>query len=197
MELLKNISSWFENHYSTTVLLTLFAIVFGFFWAFNFSSFPIAGPEIMKSSGNTTILDTRFFYSSTEAYSALTKFIPNGLEAYLNFILFDFIFIATYSLAFAFLLTITISSICGRKSYWLIFNILPLAIGFLDFVENVCIIFMLKSYPVELPNIETISGYATLGKWILTIATMSLLAYGGILLFLRSLGYLQCTAKTA
>lgn len=56
---------------------------------------------------------------------------------------------------------------------------------------------MLKSYPVELPNIETVSGYATLGKWLLTIATMSLLAYGGILLFLRSRGYIQCTVKAA
>lgn len=195
MNAIKMISRWLDYKYSSSLMFILFIVVFGFFWLFNLSSFPISNPELLKISGQEGLLDTQFFYSAHEAYTAMTHYGEEGRNVYQNFIAADFIFIIFYSFAFAFLMTVTVRSVCGRGSSWSMLNLLPLIIGFWDYVENICVFGLLNIYPTNNAALGTISGFATVSKWLLTVVTISLILYGGIILLLRYFGLKQCAIQ--
>jgi len=189
---INRISLWISQRYSTSAIIILFIVVFGFFWLFNFSRLPISNSEFIKLSGQEGLLDTMLFYSSQEAYTALTHYGEEGRRLYLGFLAADFIFIIFYSVAFAFLMTMVVFSVCGKGSSWLRLNLLPLGIGFFDCVENICIFGMLNIYPLNSTILGTISGSATGCKWLLTMVLISCLVYGGIIILLRRFGFRHC-----
>jgi len=195
MNTINRISRWIDHRYSTPLMLILFLVVFGFFWLFNFSPLPVSNSEFIKLSGHEGMLDTMLFYSAQDAFTALTHYGEEGRKLYLDFIAADFLFIIVYSFAFAFLMTIIVLAVCGNGSFWLKLNVLPLGIGFLDCVENICILGMLRIYPLNNTVLGTISGIATLCKWLLTMAVISCLVYGGIMILLRRLGFRRCTVR--
>jgi hypothetical protein len=176
-------------------MLVLFLVVFGFFWLFNFSPFPISNPEFIKLSGHQGLLDTMLFYSAQEAFDAMTHYGEEGRNLYQVFLTADFVFILFYSFAFALLMTVIVGSVCGHGASWIRLNLLPLGIGFLDCVENICILMMLRIYPYSNAMLGTISGYATLFKWLLTLVVIACLIYGSIILLLRRFGFKQCTVQ--
>ncbi|MBF0551377.1 MAG: hypothetical protein HQK60_12680 [Deltaproteobacteria bacterium] len=187
--LIKGVSQWIERRYSTPLMLALFLVVFGFFWLFNFSSLPIANSEFVRLSGHEGLLDAMPFYSAQEAYTTLMHYGDAGRKLYLRFLATDFVFIPFYSLSFAFLMTQTIRAVCGAGTSWLRLNLLPFGIGLFDCAENICILGMLGLYPESNTILGTISGVVTLGKWLLTLATVSCLVYGGFVLLVRRLGF--------
>ncbi len=170
----------------------LFVVVFGFFWVFNFSSLPISSPAIIKISGREGLLDIRLFYSAREAFAAVSHYGEEGRRLYLGFLAADFIFIIFYSTAFAFLMTLVAKSVCGKRPSWLRLNVLPLGIGFFDCLENICILAMLVIYPLNSTALGTISGIATLSKWLLTLTAGFCLVGGGMMILLRRLGCWRC-----
>lgn len=195
MNMINRVSCWIDLRFSKPLMLCLFLIVFGFFWVFNFSPLPISNAEFIKLSGQEGLLDTLFFYSSQEAFTALTNYGEEGRELYLGFLTADFIFIIFYSFAFAFLMTIVVRAVCGNNSHWLKLNVLPLSIGFFDCIENISILGMLKIYPLNSTVLGTVSGSITLCKWILTIVTISFLIYGSIIILLRQCGLKNCAVQ--
>ena len=195
MKIISRICFWVSHRYSAGLMGGLFIIVFGFFWLFNFSHLPVSNSEFVKLSGQEGLLDTILFYSSQEAYTALIHYGEDGRRLYLGFLAADFIFIIFYSVAFAFLMTKTVFSVCGKRSSWLILNLLPFGIGFFDCVENICIFGMLKIYPLSSTILGTISGSATGCKWLLTMVVTFCLVYGGIRISLRRFGFRHCPAS--
>ena len=193
--IIKRISSWIDNRYSTPWMLFLFLVVFGFFWLFNFSALPISNSELIKLSGHEGMLDTMLFYSAQDAFTALAHYGEKGRNFYLDFIAADFLFIIVYSFAFSLLMTRTVRTVCGAGSFWLTLNVLPFGIGFFDCLENICIFGMLDTYPVNNSIIGTISGVATLCKWLLTLVAISCLLYGGTIALMRRLGFKLCPVR--
>ncbi len=166
----------------------------GFFWLFNFSSLPLSNPELAKLSGREGLLDLMFFYSAREALTALNHYGAAGRELYLRFLAADFIFIPVYSLGFALLMTRTIRTVCSESTHLLWLNVLPLGIGFFDCVENLSILGMLAYYPDASVALGALSGISTLCKHLLTLMTLLVLGYGGLILFLRKFGFKLCTS---
>jgi hypothetical protein len=107
MNAIKKISFWIDRRYSLSLMLILFLVVFGFFWLFNFSSFPISNPEFIKLSGHEGFLDTMLFYSAQEAFTAMSHDGEEGRKLYQVFLAADFLFIIFFSFAFSFLMTVT------------------------------------------------------------------------------------------
>jgi hypothetical protein len=192
MNAIKQISRWIDRRYSTPWMLILLLVVLGFFWLFNFSPLPISNSEFIKLSGHEGLLDAMPFYSAQEAYGALTHYGATGRKLYLKFLAADFLFILVYSLAFALLMTRTVRAVCGEGASCLTLNVLPLGIGLFDCVENLCILGMLLVYPVNNTVLGTLSGAATLCKWLLTLAAISCLLCGSIVLLIRRLGSKPC-----
>ncbi|MBF0526303.1 MAG: hypothetical protein HQK56_14560 [Deltaproteobacteria bacterium] len=187
--LIKGVSWWIESHYSASLMLALFLVVFGFFWLFNFSPLPFSNSEFVKLSGHEGLLDAMPFYSAQEAYTTLTHYGVAGRKLYLRFLATDFVFIPFYCLSFAFLMTQIIRAVCGPGTSWLMLNSLPFGVAFFDCAENICILGMLGLYPGSNTILGTISGVTTLCKWLLTLATASCLVYGGFVLLVRRLGF--------
>ena len=194
MKTINGVSRWINGRYSAGLMGGLFIVVVGFFWLFNFSSLPISNPAIIKISGQKGLLDTRLFYSARDAFAALSHYGEEGRRLYLAFLAADFIFILSYSVAFALLMTRVACSVCGKGSSWLRMNVLPLGIGFFDCVENICILVMLTTYPLNNIAIGTVSGIATLSKWLLTLVTGLCLAGGGMIMLLHRLGCRRCSS---
>jgi hypothetical protein len=62
-------------------------------------------------------------------------------------------------------------------------SLLPLLTTLFDYAENFCFLAILRSYPVELPNLQKLANAFTLAKWtfvavsivLLLVATLGLL----------------------
>ena len=173
-------------------MLVLFIVVFGFFWLFNISKLPISVSEFINISGQDGLLDTKLFYTAQQAYDALTVYGEEGRQLYMRFLMADFVFLATYSLAFAFLLNLLIHSICSNAKNLLFINTLPLAIGLFDFIENISIVTMLQIFPEHIKAFGVLASIATPCKWILTVVTIGFIAYGIFILLINHLGYKPC-----
>jgi hypothetical protein len=180
--------------YTPQRLVALFLVALGFFWLFNFSSLPISNPALMKVSNGEGLLDVRPFYSAVEAYAALTQYGPAGRRMYLAFLAADFVFIPVYVLFFALLTTRTVRAVGGADSPWLPLNLLPVAVGIFDCIENLCIAAMLGVYPGNSFILGTLAGTATSCKWLLTVISVSVLISGGAILLRRRFGLLPCPA---
>ncbi len=185
----KEVSQWIERHYSTQFMLVLLLASAGFFWLFNFSKLPLSNPELVKLSGREGLLDAMPYYSAQEAFTSLNHYGAAGRALYFRFLAADFIFIFVYSFGFALLLTRTVRSLGTDNNPWFLLNVLPLCIGFFDFIENVSILTMLILFPNTNSAVGTLSGAATLCKNILTVCTLFSLTSVGLILLKRKLGY--------
>lgn len=193
----RNVSLWIEGYYSLRFMQAMLMITIGFFWLFNGSSLPLSNPELIKISGQTGLLDLLPFYSAQEALTAIDNYGAEGRDLYLRFIAADFIFIPIYSLGFAFLITLTVRSICSKNDSWLFLNMLPIGIGLFDCIENISILGLLLSYPDTSPIIGMLASIATLLKHLLTLATLLILGYGGAILLMRRFGFKLCGSHSA
>ena len=112
-----------------------------------------------------------------------------------GFLAADFVFILVYSLGFAFLMTRAVRAVCTRGNSWLWLNLLPFGIGIFDSVENFCILVMLSFYPDTVVVFGTLSGIATLCKYVLALLALLTLGCLGLILLLRRLSFKHCAAN--
>ena len=90
-----------------------------------------------------------------------------------------------YALLFGIILTL----LFRKKSYappiWA--NVLPFAMQCFDYLENVSIIILLKSFPDVSNGVAIFCEIAKLIKWLLAAATLGLIVYGLIRLVMSKL----------
>ena len=94
-------------------------------------------------------------------------------------------FIPTYGLGFSLLFTRAVLARFGENDIRLRLNLLPLAAGFFDCLENLCILGMLLMYPATNLELGTLSGIATLCKMALTLVSLLCMGYLGLSLVIR------------
>ena len=191
----KRVARWIERHYSTPLMLVLLLASAGFFWLFNFSALPFSNPELVKLSGREGLLDLMPYYTAQQAFMILGHYGAAGRELYLRFLAADFVFIPVYSLGIAFLMTRAVRAVCTQGNSWLWHNLLPCGIGIFDSVENLCILVMLRLYPNTAAVFGTLSGIATLCKYVLTLLALLTLGCIGLILLMRRLGFKLCAAQ--
>lgn len=184
-KLLIKLSSGIAGLYSARLTLLLMLAVAAFFWLFNFSSVSFSNPSLIKVSESAGLLDTLSYYDAEQAYALLYRYGTEGRKLYLKFLVVDFMFIPVYAVGFSLLFTKLIRARYGESGAWLWLNLLPIAIGLFDCLENFCILNMLHIYPVSNRALGTLSGLATLGKTILSIFSLLCLGYFGIALLLQ------------
>jgi hypothetical protein len=175
-------------------MLVLLLASVGFFWLFNFSALPLSNPELVKLSGHEGLLDLMPYYSAQEAFMALNHYGAAGRKLYMRFLAADFVFIPVYSLGFAFLMTRAVRAVCAEGTSWSWLNLLPLGIGVFDCVEDLIILAMLSLYPDTAVVLGTLSGIATLCKYLFTLLALLSLGYIGLILLARRFGFKPCAA---
>ena len=128
-----------------------------------------------------SILDVKFSYTTTIAYTLFENLGVEGREAYkLSELFVDIPYAIIYGFTYAFLIIFLLKI---NKITTLNYLILaPLLIGFFDILENIGIVIMLTKYPIKLVGICNLTSIFTSLKWIFAIITF--------IIVLINLGYL-------
>lgn len=185
------LSTVIARWYSTPVMICFLVLAFCLVWVFNFSSLPISNSELIKLSGGPGLLDLKFYYSGQEATTTLASYGEAGRAFYRNYLIFDFFFPVMYGFGLAWMLTLIARKAFGANSRWMQVNLLPVGIASADYVENLCILWMLTSFPDNNAWTGTLAGMATVTKHILAIGTLRCMAVGSGALVARRYGFFQ------
>jgi len=119
-----------------------------------------------------SILDVKFSYTTTMAYTLFNHLGKDGRNAYkLSELLIDI----PYAIIYGFVYTFILNSFKKLKNYKALI-LVPLLISFFDLLENSGIIFMLTKYPIKLAIICNLTSIFTSLKWIFAIVTFVLIS---------------------
>lgn len=154
------------------VLIALYAIVFGMI-IFTMS-------QLSEATSGAGIIDFERGYSASRVGEILGSYGPDGFALYGRIQLLDLINPALYSLIFASILHLMFR---GGKASWVV--ILPLIAGMLDYLENVTIFLLIRSFPTISDGLVWASSTLSIAKNIaLPAAVLALLV--GIVLAIRA-----------
>ncbi len=123
-------------------------------------------------------------YSTSYALTLLETLGMNGREKYLTYQLpLDFIYPALFAITFSIMLTWSFSKYLHKNSKFYFLVLIPYFVGFFDYLENVLIISMLKSFPDVSPLLVKLSSTSTIIKSVSTSLFFVLLILSFILMF--------------
>lgn len=149
------------------------------FLLFEIVVLPVAGANIQSYSGGAGPLDLTFGLSPADTYARLTAYTARGRSAYLLIELTaDVLFPIAYGLFFTLALALVFQRGFPADSPMQKLSLVPLLAVVFDYIENAGIVSMLLAYPQDLSAVAVITRLATMGKWLVTIASMALLLIG-------------------
>ena len=171
------LSTWFYR-ISGLPLLLIAVLIFIFFMV-------VVLPEMAGQLGDITGVDvspdTSFIYSSADLYEMAEAY---GEEGRAYYIYSRFTFDVAWPLAYMLFLVVTISYLYrdhSTGSGWRLVNLLPLAGGLFDFLENSAASLVMYRYPLETPVVATLAPVFTFVKWILIVLSFAALIIGLLL----------------
>ena len=145
------------------------------FWLIQFRG---GVPGVVRIDGLLRIglPDMMLTYSPGTIYQRLVAFGEHGRFAYGLFLeRVDFLFPALYGLFFVSVTTRGLSRLVPDRPALQKLSLLPLAVTFFDWAENVCFLAMLGNYPQESIRLEKIANLFTLAKWLFALLSIALL----------------------
>lgn len=168
------LTSWFYR-ISRGPLLIIASLVFIFFMVL---VLPNMAGQLAEVTGVDVSPDTSLIYSSAELYEMAESY---GQEGRAYYIYSRFTFDVVWPLAYMFFLVVTISYLyrdydIGRP--WKMFNLLPLAAGIFDFLENSAASLVMYRYPLETPVVAALAPAFTFIKWVAIGLSFAVLAFG-------------------
>jgi hypothetical protein len=186
MSLINSLHSFFLKISRPATISAITAITLFFFWLINFQGVPGIPP--IASLLRIGLPDMMFTYSPSTIYEKLILFGADGRSAYRIFLeRVDFLFPAVYGLFFVMVTTFGFSRLFPNRPALQKLSLLPLLTTFFDYAENFCFLALLRSFPVELPNLEKLANIFTLAKWTFAEVSIVLLLVATFGLLIRSL----------
>ncbi|GAA6189138.1 hypothetical protein [Litorivita sp. NS0012-18] len=176
LKFLDTLSQHLSHKRNPAALLAGGAATIAGLWLFNLSPAPFSQTVLLAKTGSG-LLDLLPFYTSGEAYRNLSNLGEDGRSAYGLFLAVDYLFIAIYSMTSAWIISALVRRTPEAGSKLMRLNLVPLALGLCDFVENSCNLAQLLAFPAALHSVGTLAGIATLSKHCLTILVFGLMAY--------------------
>lgn len=143
-------------------------------------------PKVMSYSNGMNLLDMiPTGYNAEYVYSLLETLGEKGRHAYLfNQIPLDLIYPSLFGVTYCLLLVYVLQKLGKAESYLFYTCLIPLFSGLFDYVENIGIITMLKSYPAHSETVAQATSVFSVLKSSFTTVTLTLL-----LVFLITWGY--------
>ena len=186
MSLINSLHSFFLKISRPSTIAGITIITLLFFWLINFQGVPGIPP--INSVLRIGLPDMLFTYSPSTIYEKLILFGAHGRSAYRIFLeRVDFLFPAVYGLFFVMVTTFGLSRLFPNRSTLQKLSLLPLLTTFFDYAENFCFLALLRSFPVELPNLEKLANMFTLAKWAFAAVSIVLLLVAILGLLIRNL----------
>jgi hypothetical protein len=157
---MKKIVVFLQDHSSGKLVLSFFVLTMVVYMAMLLYTIPI----VNSFAAEMKLFDlSPMGYSTSYAISLLETLGVNGRSKYLIVQLpIDFVYPALFAITYSLLLTWSFNKYLNKNSKLYYLVTIPIFVGFFDYLENVLIISMLKSYPnvsqvvVELSSLSTI-----------------------------------------
>jgi hypothetical protein len=133
-------------------------------------------------------IDTTFYYSPGWLYDAMQAYGPEGRAAYaLGHFTGDLLFPVVYTLLLACSISWVFHKILPSGSRLHRLNMVPVALFFMDLLENSVLVVLLLSFPKPLTLLAGAAGVITLLKWLLVGASMAIPLVGLLVWLVRIL----------
>ena len=144
-------------------------------------------PAVVSQAPGMRLFDmSPIGYSPAYAESLLRAIGPEGRALYLKRQLpIDLFYPGLFAVTFTLMLVWLFGKSLEAKSKVFLLALVPAAAGVFDYLENVAIFLMLKSFPTISPMLVHVSSMFSILKSMLTIAIYLLLCYGVLLLFIN------------
>lgn len=171
------VSSWFYR-VSGWSLLLIAVLVFIFFMVV---VLPNMAGQLGEITGVDLSPDTSFIYSSADLYEMAEAY---GEEGRAYYIYSRFTFDAAWPLAYVFFLVVATSYLHRdyfSGSSWKLLNLLPLAGGIFDLLENSAASLVMYRYPLETPLVAALAPVFTFIKWVAIVLSFTVLVIGLLL----------------
>ncbi len=147
----------------------------------NAALLPLASARLSILSGGVGPLDSRFGYTSAQAYAALTAYGPAGREFDLRSeVTLDLVYPVIYSLFFSLATLYFLQRAAPGRVALARLALLPFAALVADYLENAGLILLLVTFPTQLPALAAATGLLTTAKWILQGASLVLLGLSAV-----------------
>ncbi len=185
-----------KGFFSVRTAITSFIIFMIMYFLINGSPFGLA--KLAEITGGQSILDMEMLkgYSVERAYEILGALGEEGRAFNMEYILpLDFPFPLTYGLFYFITLTLIMKSIRGNaKRPWLV-GIVGLCAALFDWLENIMIANLLRSYPERLEGIAQMASVFTQLKSLFTMTSMFLIIVGLLVVIIKKFNS-KVSAKT-
>ena len=114
-------------------------------------------------------LDTLASYTPQQAYQLISSYGDRGRESYLIAELtLDLVYPLILALLFSFAALYTFQRAFPKHPWTHNLALLPFLVMLADYLENLCVVIMLASFPSALPFVATLSNVFTVAKFVLT-----------------------------
>ena len=165
---------WLEEHARLKSIFVLIMVIL----PFNLLCFPWIGSQLEQISGYG-LLDPLYWYSPTQVADHLKAYQSAGRTLYLicDWTL-DLAYPVVYSLLFGMLLTMILLSAFPAGSPLQRMQLLPFAMAFFDYLENISISSLLILYPSQPEWLAVTASLFTSLKWCFALFSILALAFG-------------------
>lgn len=123
--------------------------------------------------------DLSFWYAPEELYRMAESYGPTGRSAYVRArwsfdVVWPLVYVAFLSVTLAWTWGRRLANVrLGRRA-----NLLPVAAGAFDLLENACTSLVMLRYPAHTPGVDLLAPISTLLKWTFLSASFALLVIG-------------------
>jgi hypothetical protein len=143
-------------------------------------------PILQRSPGGEIVsLDARFFYTPQEAFSTIGLYADARSFWSGVYLTWDIVNPILYALIFSLTMSWLFRRGFGPESRIRTLNVLPMAAGLFDLLENACIVTLLVTYPARHDTVA----------WVATISTMSKVSLLGVSTLLVLVGLIKAAAS--
>ena len=125
-------------------------------------------------------LDTLSSYTPQKAYELMSSYGATGRQSYAIIeVTLDLAYPLITALLFSLIILYTFKRAFPGRDWVRYFSLAPFAVMLADYLENVCVVTMLLSYPRELDGVAQVSNVFTVAKF--TLAPLQLLFVIGLI----------------
>ena len=173
--MMKNISKWLNNISKTWVMILTLALMV----LFMVTVLPKQAASAEQNAGGSISPDTSFFYAPGDLLQAAEEYGARGRLAYIQARwTFDLVFPLVYIVFLAAGISWFYQNLENPPEWIGFTNLLPLAAGLFDYLENSGASLVMGLYPTQVSGLALLTAIFSGVKWLLIAG--SFLAYFGL-----------------
>ncbi len=154
-------------------------ILLGFFLLFTLVIFPMLASRLTQLSNGVNLIDNEFSYTPEKVFQMVTSYGPQGRPLYVTITLTaDLVYPLIYGSLMMLAMTFFYRSSFARDSIFQSWVYVPLAAMAADYLENICLVILLATYPNWIEGLAQAANIFTGLKWGLLLISIALTLAG-------------------